>query len=72
MALPWLRYRNRNTIEQIKKEKYAGEFSAAGKVLILDFIALTGGVVTLGFVMLVVIYSLYKWIYLGETGGPGL
>jgi hypothetical protein len=52
-------YRDGEKVEKIKNEKYAGEFSAAGKIIILNFIAGTGAIVMFG----IVIFFLVTWIY---------
>lgn len=55
----YLWYRDRKKVEKIKNEQYAGEFSAAGKVLLLNLIAGTGAIVMFG----IVIFTLVIWIY---------
>lgn len=38
-AYLYLRYRDRETINKIKEEKYAGHFSHAGRVVMLNIVA---------------------------------
>lgn len=52
-------YRDRKKIEKIKDEKYAGQFSGAGRVFILNFIAGVGAIAMFG----IVIGLLVSWIY---------
>ena len=52
-------YRNRKKMEEIKNEKYAGEYSAAGRIMILNLIAAVGAIACFG----MVIFSLAAWIY---------
>jgi hypothetical protein len=52
-------YRDRKKMEKIKEEKYAGLYSGAGRVFVLNFIAGVGAITLSG----VVIAALVKWIY---------
>lgn len=52
-------YRDRKKIKKIKEEKYAGQYSGAGRVFILNFIAGVGAIVMFG----LAIIFLVKWIY---------
>jgi hypothetical protein len=52
-------YRDKKKIEKIKDEKYAGRFSTAGRVLILNLIAGAGAIAMFG----VAITILVMWIY---------
>lgn len=52
-------YRDRKKIERIKNEKYAGEYSSAGKIMLLNLIAGVGAITMFGFV----IFILAAWIY---------
>jgi len=56
-------YRNRNKIEKIKDEKYAGQYSGAGRVFILNLIAGVGAITMFG----IVIFFLVSWIYKSIT-----
>ena len=38
----WIWYRDRKMMEQVRDKKYAGEYKAAGYVMILNFIAAVG------------------------------
>jgi hypothetical protein len=44
-------YRDRKKVERVKNEKYAGEFRAAGRVLILNLIAGVGAIAMFGMVI---------------------
>jgi hypothetical protein len=52
-------YRDRKKIEKIKEEKYAGQYSGAGKVFFLNAIAGIGAIAMFG----IVIFLLISWIY---------
>lgn len=52
-------YRDKKKVEEIKNKKYAGSFSAAGGILILNFIAATGAIALSG----VLIFLLVSWVY---------
>lgn len=52
-------YRDRKKIEKIKEEKFAGEYSGAGRVFILNLIAGIGAITMFG----IVIVMLVTWIY---------
>ena len=52
-------HRDRKKIEKIKDEKYAGEYSGAGRVFILNFIAGVGAIAMFGIAIVV----LALWIY---------
>jgi hypothetical protein len=56
-------YRNRKKMEEIKNKKYAGEYSSAGRVMILNLIAGVGAIACFG----MVIFSLAAWIYKSIT-----
>jgi hypothetical protein len=56
-------YRDRKKIEKIKEEKYAGLYSGAGRVFILNLIAGVGAVAMFG----IVITLLVSWIYKSLT-----
>jgi hypothetical protein len=58
-AFLYVWYRDRKKIEDIKNEKYAGRFSAAGRVLILNLIAGAGAIAMFG----IVIFVLVNWVY---------
>lgn len=52
-------YRNTKKVEKIKNENYAGLYSAAGRIMILNLIAGVGAIAVFG----ILIYSLATWIY---------
>ena len=52
-------YRDRKKIEKIRDEKYAGQFSGAGRVFTLNFIAGVGAIT----MFTLVIVFLIKWTY---------
>ena len=52
-------YRNRKKVEQIKNEKYAGSYGAAGRIMILNFIAGAGAICLFVFL----IFSIATWMY---------
>ena len=52
-------YRDRKKVMKVKNERYAGSFSAAGAVLILNFIAGIGAVA----LSLFLIFFLVSWVY---------
>lgn len=56
-------YRDREKIKKIKGEKYAGQYSGAGRVFILNFIAGVGAITMFG----IVIVFLVLWIYRSIT-----
>lgn len=56
-------YRDRKKAEKIKNEEYAGEYSAAGKIIILNAIAGIGAITMFG----IVILMLAIWIYRSIT-----
>lgn len=51
-------YRNRKKMEEIKNKKYGGQYSSAGLVMILNFIAGVGAVSML----VLIIFFLIMWI----------
>jgi hypothetical protein len=55
----YLWYKDEVKIEKIINEKYAGKYSYAGRVLVLNFIAGAGAIVVFGFV----IFLLVNWIF---------
>jgi hypothetical protein len=55
-------YRDRKKIEKIKEEKYAGQYSGAGKVFILNLIAGVGAIAMFGIVIVLLISWIYKSI----------
>ena len=56
-------YRDRKKIKKIKAEKYAGQYSGAGRVFILNLIAGVGAITMFG----IVIVFLVLWIYRSIT-----
>jgi hypothetical protein len=52
-------YRDRKKIKKIRNEKYAGQYSGAGRVFVLNFIAGVGAIAMFG----IVIVLLATWIY---------
>jgi len=56
-------HRDRKKIEKIKNEEYAGEYSSAGRVMILNLIAGVGAITMFG----IVIFFLFAWIYKSIT-----
>jgi hypothetical protein len=56
-------YRDRKKIEKIKNERYGGEYSSAGGVMILNLIAGVGAIAMFG----IVIFFLVAWIYKAIT-----
>ena len=52
-------YRDRKKIEKIKQEKFAGEYSAAGRIFLLNLVAGVGAIAMFG----IVIVALVLWIY---------
>ena len=56
-------YRNKKKMEAIKNEKYAGEYSSVGRVMILNLIAGVGAVTMFG----IVVFSIGYWIYKSIT-----
>lgn len=52
-------YRDSNKVEKVKNERYAGEFSNAGRILSLNFIAGAGAIV----MSALVLFVLGNWIY---------
>jgi hypothetical protein len=52
-------YRDRKKVEEIKNEKYTGDYSSVGRVMILNLIAGVGAIACFGMVIL----SLAAWIY---------
>ena len=52
-------YRNRKKMEEIKNKEYAGEYSAVGRVMLLNLVAGVGAISMFG----IVIYALFFWIY---------
>lgn len=48
-------YRDRKKIEKIKEEKYAGQYSGAGRVFILNFIAGLGAIAMFGIVIVILV-----------------
>ncbi|HEY3406256.1 MAG TPA: hypothetical protein VGK59_22870 [Ohtaekwangia sp.] len=55
-------YRNRKKMEEIKNKEYAGEYSAAGKVFILNFIAGAGAISMFGMVIFFLVVFAYRAI----------
>lgn len=51
-------FRNRKKMDEIKNKEYAGEYSAAGRVMLLNLIAGVGAITLFG----IVIYALFFWI----------
>jgi hypothetical protein len=55
----YVRYRNKKKMEEIKVRKYAGEYSAVGRIMILNLIAGIGAISCFG----IVVSALFYWIY---------
>jgi hypothetical protein len=53
-------YRDRKKIEKIKDEKYAGQYSGAGRVFILNLIAGVGAIAMFGIVIVILVTWIYK------------
>ncbi len=53
-------YRDRKKIEKIKEEKYAGQYSGAGRVFIMNLIAGVGAIVMFGMVIVLLVTWTYK------------
>lgn len=53
-------YRDRKKIQKIKEEKYAGQYSGAGRVFILNLIAGVGAIAMFGIVIVVLVMWIYK------------
>ena len=62
-AIGWLClyiwYRNRKKVEEIKNKEYAGYYSAAGRIMILNLIAGVGAISLFE----ILIFSIGFWIY---------
>ena len=62
-AIGWLClyiwYRNRKKVEEVKNKEYAGYYSAAGRIMILNLIAGVGAISLFG----ILIFSIGFWIY---------
>ena len=56
-------YRSKRKMEEIKNLKYAGEYSLAGRVMLLNLIAGVGAMIMFG----IVVFILYSWIYNSMT-----
>lgn len=56
-------HRDRKKIEKIKNEEYAGQYSYAGRVMILNLIAGIGAVAMFG----IAIFVLVAWVYRSVT-----
>lgn len=52
-------YRNREKMEKVRDEKYAGEYSSAGMVMLLNLVAGAGAITMFG----IVVFFLGAWIY---------
>ena len=55
-------YRNKKKMEAIKNEKYAGEYSSVGIIMILNLIAGVGAILMFGIVVSSLAYWIYKFI----------
>lgn len=55
-------YRDRKKIEKIKEAKYAGHYSGAGRVFVLNLIAGIGAIIMFGVVIAVLVSWTYKLI----------
>jgi hypothetical protein len=55
-------YRDRKKIEKIKNEEYAGQYSGAGRVFILNLIAGVGAITMFGMVIVLLVSWIYKSI----------
>jgi hypothetical protein len=55
-------YRHRKKMEIIKNEKYAGAYSSAGQIFILNLIAGVGAISMFGIVIFFMIFWVYKLI----------
>lgn len=53
-------YRDREKVKKIKEEKYAGQYSGAGRVFILNLIAGVGAIAMFGIVIVVLVMWIYK------------
>jgi hypothetical protein len=53
-------HRDRKKIEEIKNKKYVGEFSRAGRIFILNFIAGVGAIAMFGIAITVLVLWIYK------------
>jgi len=53
-------YRNRKKMEEIKNKEYAGAYSAAGRVMILNLIAGAGAIAMFGMVIFFLIIFIYR------------
>jgi len=56
-------HRDKKKIEKIKNEEYAGEYSSAGRIMILNLIAGVGAITMFG----IVLCFLIAWIYKAVT-----
>jgi hypothetical protein len=52
-------YRNRKKMEAIKNERYAGEYSSVGRIMLLNLIAGVGAF----FMFAMVIFLLVSWMF---------
>lgn len=55
-------HRDRKKIEKVKDEKYAGQYSGAGRVFILNLIAGVGAIAMFGIVIVLLVTWIYKSI----------
>jgi len=54
-------YRDRKKIQQIKNDQYAGHYSGAGRIFVLNFVAGIGAITMFGMVILILILSVYRY-----------
>ena len=59
----WVRYRDLDRMEEVKDKEYAGEYSSAGCVMILNFIAGLGALFLSG----MLVAFLVVWVYRAIT-----
>jgi hypothetical protein len=61
----WLtfRYRTKQKVRSILNEKYEGEYNIAGRLIGLDLIALLFGIMLIATLFIIIVTTLYKWIF---------
>ena len=55
-------YRDRKKIEKIKEKEYAGLYSAAGRIFLLNLVAGVGAVTMFGIVIVLLVSIIFKAI----------